>query len=257
MLDYAAALVTLAVLGAHATVPWRLARGARAAPAPPPAAIRLWSLAALPLLLAAVALGGALAAARPQAALGAGWGEVAFTGAAFRAAWVLLAALALADAVAAVGWRRLEPAGWRLLAVFGLAALAASSLALELLRIGSGPATALPPVLLAAGCRALLALAASEALPPGRPWLAPLALPALAGYWLALPAPLAALLRAEGLHWTALAAGLLLAPAPWLPARLRRPALIAGLLLAALLLARATGLTATLPMSVPAAPPPV
>lgn len=252
MLDYAVSLATLAVLGAHATVPWRLAGGGAAA-----TARRAWSLAALPLLLAAVSLGGALVASRPHAALGAGWGELALTGAAFRATWVLLAALALADAVAAIGWRRLEPAGWRLIGGFGLAALVAASLSLELLRIGTGPPIALAPVLLGAGFRALLGLAAAEALAPGRPWLAPLAVPALAGYWLALPAPLAALLRAEGLHWTALAAALLLAAAPWLPLRLRRPALIAGLLLAALLLARATGLTATLPMPLPQAPPPV
>lgn len=255
MLDYAATLAALAVLGAHAVVPWRLAGAARSETAA--TARRAWSLAALPLLFAAVALGAALAAGRPHAALGAGWGELAVTGAAFRTAGVLLAALALADAVAAIGWRRLEPAGWYLLGGFGVAALAAASLALELLRIGTGPATALPPVFLAAGCRALLALAAGGTLAPGRPWLAPLALPALAGYWLALPAPLAALLRAQGLHWTALAAALLLAPAPWLPARLRRPALIAGVLLAALLLARTADLTAALPMSVPAAPPPV
>jgi hypothetical protein len=286
MLDYLAALATLAVLGAHAVVPWRVARGAgpgtvvragatagtapepeavtepasvgAADPTPAPsraAARRAWSLAALPLLLAAVTLGAALAARRPHAALGAGWGELALTGAAFRAAAVLLAALALADAVAALGRRRLEPAGWRLVAGFGLAALAAGMLALELLRIGTGPPIALAPVLLAAGWRALLALAAGEALAPGRPWLAPLALPALAGYWLALPPPLAALLRAEGLHWTALAAALLLASAPWLPARLRRPALVAGVLLAAFLLARAAALTAALPLAVPPAAP--
>jgi hypothetical protein len=275
MLDYAAALVTLAVLGAHAVVPWRLARGAgeRAASGAPASsasaaptsatatgstaasARRAWSLAALPLLLATLALGAALAAARPHAALGAGWGELALTGGAFRAAAVLLAALALADAVAAAGWRRLEPAGWRLLAGFGLAALAAGMLALELLRIGTGPPTALPPVVLAAGCRVLLALAAGEALAPDRPWLAPLAVPALAGYWLALPRPLAALLQAEGLLWTALAAALLLAPAPWLPARLRRPAVVAGALLAALLLARAAALTAGLPLTLPAPGP--
>lgn len=277
MLDYATALVTLAVLGAHAVVPWRLARSARlaaadatVAPAAVPAsspgeaadqgprsARRGWALSALPLLLAAVVVGAALIAARPYAALGAGWGELAVTGGAFLAAGVLLAALALADGVAAIGWRRLEPAGWRLLAGFGLAALAAVSLALELLRAGTGPFFALPPLYAAAGCRALLALAAGEALAPGRPRLAPLALPALAGYWLALPEPLAALLRAQGLHWTALAAALVLAPAPWLPPRLRRPALIAGLILAALLLARTAELTAALPMDVPIPPPPV
>lgn len=250
MLDYATALVTLAVLGAHAVVPWRLAGDDRTAPAR-----RAWSLAALPLLLLAVTLGAAMAASRPHAAIGAGWGELAVTGGAFRATWVLLAALALADAVAAIARRRLEPAGWRLLGGFGLAALLAASLTLELLRAGAGPSIALAPVLLAAGCRALLALAAGEALAPGRPRLAPLALPALAGYWLALPAPLAALLRAGGLHWTALAVALLLSPAPWLPARLRRPALIAGLLLAALLLARTAVLTASLPMPPPQPPP--
>jgi hypothetical protein len=258
MLDYLASLATLAVLGAHVTVPWRLARGAGAAPPAAPAADprRAWALAALPALLAAAALAGALAAARPHAALGAGWGELAFTGAAFRAAGVLAAALVLADGVAAFGHRRLEPSGWRLLAVFGLAALAAGSLALELLRIGAGPAIALGPVLAAAGARLLVALSAGEALAPGRPWLAPLAVPGLAIYWLALPPALRGPLIAEGSHLTGAAALLLAAAAPWLPARLRRPAAIAAALLAALLVARAGALTALLPLTAPLTAPP-
>lgn len=249
MIDFLAALASLAVLGAHVGVPWRLARGT-AAP-PESGARRSWALAALPLLLATAALAGALAASRPHAALGAGWGELAFTGAAFQAAGVLVVALALADAVVAVGHRRLEPIGWRLLAGFGLAALVAGSLGFELLRIGTGPETALAPVLAAAAGRCLVALAAGQALAPGRPWLAPLAVPGLVLYWLALPPALRTLLLGESLHLTGATVLVLAGVAPWLPVRLRRPAVIAAVLLAALLVARAGALTALLPLAVP------
>lgn len=251
MLDYAATLVPLLALGGHAVAPWRLARGVAAGR-------RAWALAALPLLLAAAALAAAAAAARPHAALGAGWGEVALTGRAFLAAGVLVAALALADAVLAAGHRRLEPAGWRLAGALGVVALAAAAFALELLRIGSGPPTALAPVLAAAGGRLMVALAAGEAVAPGRrPWLAPLAVPGLALFWLALPPPLRILIVGEGLHLTGITALVLAAAAPWLPARLRRPAVFAAVLLAALLFARAGAFTALLPLSVPAPEPPV
>jgi hypothetical protein len=247
MLDYGAALAGLLAWGAHAVVPWRLAGG-------PPRARRLWGLAALPLLGAGALAGLALAAARTDAVLGAGWGVRPLTRGVVHALVVLVPALAATDLLLAVARHRLEPAGWRVAAGVGGAALAVAALAAELLRAGGGPATGIPGIVAAAGCRAVLALAAGEALTPSRPLAAAAAALAIPVYWLSLPAPVGDLLAAEGSGWTAAAAATLLAAARWLPRRLRRPGLAAGVLLAALLLARAGIRSATYPLT---PPPPV
>lgn len=220
--------------GAQAAVPWRLAHRE-------PATRRLLSYALLPLLVT-----GALAAigygqSHPDAAivqslypLGA-----SRTG---RLLAVLLPAMILADLVAAFGWRRLEPAGWRIAGVFGLVFLVAASWAVELMRVGEGPASAPIPLLLLTGLRLLIALSAAEALAPGRPVLAPIAGLALPLYVLLLPADLARQVwGGQGL--TVAAAATLFLVARWLPASLRRPALAGAALLAGLLLAAAADLS--------------
>lgn len=242
LLDGLVMMVVLLAWGAQAVAPWRLAgrgEGAR----------RLWAYAVLPLYAAGFLAALFWAHSHPDATVAAGlvpvtaspWG---------RAVAILAAALLAAALVAVAGWRRLEDAGWRILGGFGVAALAAVCLVAELLRAGEGPASPLPVTALAAACRLLVALAAGEALAPwtagGRPLLAPLAAPALAAWFFAVPQELADALVRNGAPLTAGAAALLLLGARWLPASLRRPALAAGALLAGLLFAQAAALSQAL-----------
>lgn len=259
---YLAALAGLVAWGAHAVVPWRLARAAEGPR-------RIWALAALPLLLAATAAAATVAAGDADTTLAAGWLDRPLAAAALRSVAVLLPALVLTDLLLLAAWRRLarpstraalrrgdrdglEPAGWWIAGGLGAVALAALALAAELAARGGLPAgRAAGVVLAAAGCRVLLALAAGELvalslpgppLPPTarrRPLLALAAAPAVAGYWLALPSPVRERLAGEGFFFTALAAALLLLVGRWLPRRLRWPALAAAVLLATLLPARA------------------
>jgi len=241
----------LVVWGAQAVAPWRLRRGNSPDPS---AARRRWGHAALPLLLA-----GALAALlyvhdRPDAALGSGLMPILAT-LPGRLLVLLLAALLVADLILALGKSRIETLGWPLAAVLGLLFLAAASLAGELLRVGETARGPLSLFLAAAACRLLITLAAGEVLAPGprRPLLALPAGLALPFYLFCLPRPLQAALAAGGEWITLAAASLLLLLAPWLPASLRRITLIAGVLLAALVLSHAGDLSQTLP--VPPLPP--
>jgi hypothetical protein len=231
--------------GAQAAMPWRLA-GLGAAPR------QRGALTLLPLLVA-----GALAAFLaiqhyPDAALAQGLYPLGASTVG-RVLAVLFAAAALADALVAAGRRSLETAGWRLAAGFGATFLLAATWAAELLRIGEGPVNAPLAFLALVALRALVALGAAEALTPGRPLLAVAAGLALPLYALLLPAPLARALAAHGQWLTLAAAALLLAAARWLPPTLRRPALLAGALLAGLYLSQATHLSQTL--AVPPLPP--
>ncbi len=234
MLDGILLGCTLLAWGAQAVVPWRLGNLA------PERRQRLrpWAVALLPLLAAGALAAFAYANRHPDAALAQGLYPLSASRTGMLLA-VLLAALALVDLVAAGAGRSFEPAAWRLAAGFGLTFLLAASLAGELIRIGEGPESALIPLLVLAGLRLLVALAAAEALAPGRPLLAPFAGGALPLYVLLLPARLARALWGGPAAFTLGAAAVLFLAARWLPASLRRPTLGAATLLAGLLLAQA------------------
>ena len=239
MFAFSAALLTLNLLvwGAHALLPWRLAHAA--APRR-----RLWPALALPALglaLAATALGLRL---DPDPAVA--WGLSGFTDGtpAARVLVILALATALADAVLLVGGERVEARGWWLAGALGVAGLAGATFGSELLRIGWGPVPGPVALYAAAALRLPLALAAAElALGAPRRWTG-LAGPALLGAWLLWPSALRHALGVDLL--TLLAAAALLAAAPFVPARWRRAAGVAGLLLAALFLTRAGAVSAIL-----------
>lgn len=238
MIEALLAAWLLIAWGAQAVAPWRAA-------ALPPRERRPWALAAIPLLASGVLCAFRLLAEHPDAALARGMG--AFRGSPFALATALLfMASLLAALLAWVAGEKLEPAGWRLVALFGAAFLFAASFGGELLRIGEtrpGPLWALFGLTC---CRFLIACGAGEAVAPGRPALAPfapLAALALLAYGLLLPQPVAAALLARQ-GWLPFAtAALLFGAARWLPQRLRRPALVAAALLAALALTLAAELS--------------
>jgi hypothetical protein len=233
-LPLSALVVTLNLLvwGAHARLPWQLATEAGDG-----IGRRLWTLGALPALgLSALATLLAVRAA-PDAALA--WRLTDLVGGALPARLLGIAAVALAlvDLVLLAGGARLGAREWRLAGVFGALALAAQTLGSELVRIGWGPLPRAEAVYAAAALRLPLALAAGE-LVGGRLRLwTTLAGPALAAAVFFWPESLRRAMGGE-LRLLPVAALLLLA-ARWLPASLRRPAAAAGLVLAALLLARA------------------
>jgi hypothetical protein len=237
----------LLVLGLHVVLPWRFAGLAVEPPNGLPAGAadrkRLWALVATPLLLAAGVAALLTVDARLDAALA--WGlswpprsipalAVIFTG----------IAVALSDLLLVASFRKLEPAGWRVAAGLALMLLAASSFAGELLRLGRGPAVGLAGLLLAAFCRLPLALAAGEAASGAVRWFAPLAGVALPFSLLGFAAPVRATLGADLL--TLGAATVLLVAARFLPLSLRRAAVFAGVLLAALFLDRTGDLSSAL-----------
>ncbi|HEY0514378.1 MAG TPA: hypothetical protein VGH73_20910 [Thermoanaerobaculia bacterium] len=221
--------------GAQATVPWRLAELA-------PERRRRCAFALLPLLVTGALAAFAHVQAHPDAALSQGIYPLADSTPG-RALAVLFPALVLADALAAAGWRGLERAGWRIAAGIGLAFLLAAGWTAELVRAGEGPESAPAALAVLIGLRTLMALGAAEALAPGRPLLAVAAGLALPLHRLLLPAALAHALGSRGRWITLAAAALLFLAARWLPARLRRPALVAAALLAGLYLGEATRLS--------------
>jgi hypothetical protein len=231
--------------GAQAVIPWRLAGLA-------PTLRKRGALALLPLLVTGVLAAFLMIQGHPDAALAQ---ALYPPGASIlgRALAVLFTATALAGALLATGWRSLEAVGWRLAALFGAALLLAATWAAELLRTGDGPASAPAAFIVLTLLRALIALGAAEALAPGPPRLAVAAGLALPVYALLLPAPLARALALHGQWLTLAAAALLLAAARWLPPALRRPALLAGALLAGLFLGQAVRVSETL--AVPPLPP--
>lgn len=239
MLALAAAVLTLNLLvwGAHALLPWRLARSGEAAR-------RLWARLALPALGLALGATGVALRADPDPAVA--WGLTGFLGGspAARVLTVVAAAVALADLVLFFAGERLDPRGWQLLGLFGAAGLAAATFGSEMLRMGWGPVPRPAALWTAAALRLPLALAAAElALGPPRRW-APAAGPALVAAFLLWPAELR---RALGIDLLTLAAAAaLLIAARFLPASLRRPAGGAGLLLAVLFLARSAAVSAIL-----------
>jgi hypothetical protein len=234
----------LLVLGLHVIVPWRLAGPAAQAGTVPPAASdrrRLWALVATPLLLAAAIAGLSTLGTRLDAALawGLSWPPSTLPGLALA---VAAGATATTDLILLAGFRKLEPAGWRIAAGVGMVLLVVASFAGEILRVGRGPVAGLASLLLAALCRVPLALAAGEATVGPVRRFAPLAGIALPLSLLGFSADVRGALGADLLTLGA-AAALLLA-ARFLPPTLRRPAVFAGVLLAALFLDRTGDLSA-------------
>jgi len=247
MLDAVFLALVLVAAGAHAVVPWQAAGDERAR--------RLWSRAALPVLLCGAVAALLLARAHPDAALATGLLPL-LGGREGRLLAVLLPAALALDLLAALGWRRLPPAAFRIAGVFGVALLAAAALAGETLRVGEGPSGGGAAVLLAAACRLGVALGAGELLAPRRPLLALLSGLALPAWLLVSPPELRAALWQSGAGFTLGAAALLFLAARFLPARLRRPALAGAALLAGVLFAQAAALSQALSgLPLPPLPP--
>jgi hypothetical protein len=240
------AALTLLLWGTFSLVPWRL----RAAPA---AAQRWWARLAVPLLLLAIGLVAWTLRLHPDAALTVRVHSWIEGGKIARSALLLVAVLGVATTLLALAWEKLEPTAWALVAAFGLAGWGAVAAVLEMLRMGEGPPNTVMEMVVAVLAHAYLGLAAAEAVAPasrsGRPWLAlPGMLAALAvGLYLwALPAPVLGILLRQGAGLTATLTAVLFAAAPWLPLSLRRPALLAGTLLAGLLYGWASDAAASL-----------
>ena len=241
-----ATFTVLVGLGAHTVVPARLA-------ASPAVDRRRWAFASLPLLAAAWVAVLIWLRDQPDPLLGVSWGSDPLTTLAGRAALLLTTALAVADLLTVRAHRRLEAFGWRLLSGAAVPAVVASSLFLEIARVGHGPRTTAGALALATLCRTAATLGCGEALAPGRtPGHRPLwTLPAgllLPAYPLALPPEIREMLIAEGGLFPLGAATVLFLSARWLPPRLRRPAVVAAALLTALLLAHTTALAGRFPV---------
>lgn len=245
-IDTVLVALLLAVLGAHAVVPWQAAAAAERR--------RSWAFAALLLLLAGGVAAVLLVRAHPDAALATGLVPL-FAGREGRLLAVLFPAVLLFDLLAVVAWRQLPAVAWRAGSVLGTALLAGAALAGELLRIGEGPGNGAVPLLLAAGCRFLVALGAGELLAPRRPLLALAAGLALPAWALLLPRELQADLWATGAALTLAGAVVLFLAARFLPPRLGRAALGGAVLLTGALFAQAAALSEAL-SGLPLAPLP-
>jgi F0F1-type ATP synthase assembly protein I len=235
------AALTLMAWGCFAIVPWRLRRGTRGGR-------RAWAVLAIPTLLLAFGLVAWTLRAHPDAALVVrvhSWTE---GGKLARLAVLLVAALALVNLLLAFAWDKLDTLGWWLAAGFGLVAWSATAAVLEMLRMGEGPPNTVPQMVLAVLAHALFGLAAAEALAPGsgRPIFSLPAALAVGVYLWALPALVRATLLREGAGVTFGTAAMVFAATPWLPPRLRRPALVAATLLSGLAIGWATNTAASL-----------
>ena len=226
--------LNLLVWGAHAALPFHLARAGEGAR-------RIWSRTALPALGLSIVATLALLWRSPDAA--ASWGLSGFVGGSLPARFIIVAAAALAaaDLLLLLGGERLDAREWRLVGVFGGLGLLAQTYGSELLRMGWGPVPSRLPAFAAALLRLPLALAAAELLVgPPRRWC-PIAGPALVAAFCLWPSSLRAALGPDLL--TLGAAALLLLGSRWLPASLRRWSAAAGLVLAVIFLVRAGGVS--------------
>jgi hypothetical protein len=223
---FALTVLEAAILGVH------LMAG-RSASVLEPQQRRILGLVLGPSLLSIVIL--RLIATSPDDAAGASL-QAGSAGA--LAVLLCLAALVAADLVALIGGASLERSAWWLIAAFGLLAAIATAWAVESLARGASPGG--PGIWIASGARVLLMAAAGEAVLGLRPRavLAAglLGVPLL---WFGLPALVAAQARAAGALPAALAAAVLLTAAGVIPARLRRIAAVAGVLVACLAVAAA------------------
>jgi glycerol uptake facilitator-like aquaporin len=248
LLDALLICVLLMGWGAQATAPWRLAAAA------PPAGDaaggageeaawaargrRLWRYSALPLAVGGLIAAAALAIRNPDATVAAHLTPLLASGPG-RALAVLAPALCGAALIYTLAGARLDRTSSRVVAGFGLAATAAAAWAGEALRAGDGPPSATTTLALLALCRLALAFAAGDLVTPGRPRWGLAGGLALAAYLPLLPPELRRPLLAQGLALTCCAGAALVFVARWLPAGLRRAALLLGLLLGAIVLAQA------------------
>ena len=242
LIDAALIAANLAVLGAHAVLPW-LAAGTR------PAWRRPWALAAAPLLLAGAVATLSHVGAAPDAAVAQGL-TIQSGGPLVRMLAIAGLALLAADLLIAFAWPRLEPAAWRVVGSLGVLLLPLAALAAERLRIGEGPPVGAAALAIGLLVRLALALATTELL-TGPRLAAPAAGLTLPLLWPALAPAIRATLAAEGTLVTLGVAALALLLARWAPRRLRRLSLGVGLLLAVLFLARAAAVPAELPQRTP------
>ncbi len=233
----AVAAFNLAVFGAHALLPFRLAQAEERTR-------RLWAALAPVLLIAACMVTIWEIGRRPDDAIAWGLTHPLYGSMAARLIAVALTAALLSDLLVLFAWRGLEAAAWRFHGALGVLALFAQSLGAELLHIGWGPWRGTAAILVAAGLRALLAVAVAEiATGPPRRW-STIAGPSLVALALLWPAAMRGALARD--FATLGTAALLLGGARYAPASLRRAAAIAGLVLALLYLARATEQSRTL-----------
>jgi len=239
-------LVNLAVWGAHALLPFRLAGGGDGARG-------LWARAALPAAVLSFLATAVALALDPDPAVAWRLHEPFGASRLALAIGVGLLGATLADLVGALGWRALEPAAWRAWGALGSLGLAAATFGSELVRIGAGPVPGEGALLAATLLRLPLALAAAETLAGPPRWAAPLAAAALPLAVLAWPEALRAVLGPDRL--TLAAAAALLVSARFLRGRPGRFAAAAGLVLAALFLARAGDLSQALGAVEAPAPP--
>ena len=228
------AAFNLLVFGAHALLPFRLARAGERER-------QLWAALAPVLLVAACGATAWTIGRRPDEAIAWGLTDPIHGSMPARLIAVALVAVAFSDLFVLFAWRRLEPIAWQFHGVLGVLALAAHALGAELLRIGWGPCSGTFAILAGAALRVPLALAAVEvALGAPRRWALGAA-PALLGLALLWPAAMRLALARDLV--TLAAAVALLAAARFVPESMRRAAAIAGIVLALLFLARSTELS--------------
>lgn len=252
-----AALILIGLLawGTHATLPWHLSRHLSTAIRPGALAdgsrAHWWwcRLAPLAWLLGVSALALTLGG-DPDRAWEVGIGPLPAGSATTLWLSLGLGSLAGADLLLWLARERMERMGWWLAGGLGAIALGVVSWTHELLRAGGlasaeRPGESLGSLLVAAALRAGIALAAADLVlspPRRRSFWSPLAGLAMVLYVAGLAPELRQLLAAQGDLFTLFAgAGLLLA-SPLAPPRLRRIAITAGLLFAALGLARVSRL---------------
>jgi hypothetical protein len=233
ILQIATLAIGLVVWGAHAVAPVGL----------PPDSRRRAALLALPLAVASIIAMFAATAGQPDAAIAVGLGPGWPASVEGRASAVLLFAALVADGLALFLIKVDDPAGRGLGAALGGAGLLGFALWGELLRSGEGPGTSMALFWVAVALRAGAALGAGELLLGGAARLAPIGAVALLAYPLTLPPALRDSLQRGGDWLTLAAAGSLFVLARFLPGRLRRAALAAAVLLAAIFFARAAHLS--------------
>lgn len=181
LLDPLSIAVNLLVLGAHASVPWRLADENAAAR-------RTWALSSLPFLLLAMVLTLLRFSSQEDRLIGAGFESPLWRAPPALTLALLCVILLLADGVLLTAWSQLEDTGWRLASGVGLLALVGFSYFAEAALPSSGG----PLLLLLRAClRSGVAFAVGAVLLP----VAPGRSPALAGGTLAVLVYLALLPR--------------------------------------------------------------
>ncbi|MEO8502925.1 MAG: hypothetical protein ABI609_03420 [Acidobacteriota bacterium] len=234
------ALVAWGAHGAMAPAFWRASEL-------PKSSWRLW---ALPLALSSLTLSIGALRLDLDTVLAAGLGPGLPPSWTARGALALLVLALLSDAALFAAGNRLSSIERRIVGACGALGALGSALVGELLR-NAGASTIWPLLAATTACRLGISLGAGETLSAARPRLGVLAAAGLILYPFLLPSRLGSTLALGGDGLTVAAATLLFASARWLPRSLRRPALIAATLLAALLLQRAAALSAAFSTQAP------